>query len=161
MNVSTLNVSSRAKLVTKTIGTLRRATRRCGFTVTELIVAATLLVAVMSVVASLTVRSGRLWQDSRHYRLAIDELSNHIERLASLDKSRLAIALAKLPLSSQIQASLPNPVLSGESLTDEDGTRLVLHLAWDRLGKSPPMTLVGWIDPLPTSAESTAKEETP
>ncbi|NOY41098.1 MAG: type II secretion system protein [Planctomycetes bacterium] len=156
-----MNVLPKPKRTKGTDGVFRRSTRRCGFTVTELVVAASLLVVVMSVVASLTVRSGRLWQDSRHYRLAIDELSNQLERLTSLDETRLAMAIAELSPSQQVRDALPNPVLSAETLADEDGTRLLLHLAWDRLGKSVPVTLVGWVDPLPSSAASAASEETP
>ena len=156
-----MNVSSESRIVSKTAGTLRRAARHDGFTVTELLVAATLLIAIMPVVASLTVRSGRLWQDFRHYRLAIDELSNHLERLISLDASEVATAIDELSPSSHIRAALPNPVLSAEVLTDQDGTRLILQLAWDRIGKSPPVVLVGWTDGLPTSPESAATEETP
>lgn len=139
----------------------RQIIRRVGFTVTELIVAATLLVVVMSVVTPLTVRSNRLWQDSRHHRLAMDELSNQLERLVGLRASNLATAVEQLALAPHIQATLPSPVLSAETLTDESGTRVVLHLNWDQLGKSHPMTLVGWIDPIPTSTPSTSQQESP
>ncbi len=135
--------------------------RRGGFTITELIVAATLLVVLMSVVGSLTVSSGRLWQDSRHYRLAIDELSNQLDRLTALDEDDLEVALVELAPSSQISSVLSNPILTAESISDENGTRLVLQLAWDRLGKKTPVTLVGWVNPLPTSETATANEETP
>jgi len=138
-----------------------RASSRGGFTITELIVAATLLVVIMSVVASLTVRSGRLWQDSRHYRLAVDELSNQLERLISLDEASRAEEITKLSPSTQMLDTLPNPVLTAETLADESGTRLVLHLTWDRLGKSSPVTLVGWVDPLPTETKSAAGEKSP
>ena len=58
--------------------------RRNAFTLTELVVGAALTVTVMSVVASLTVHCGRLWQDTRHQQLVMDELSNELERLISL-----------------------------------------------------------------------------
>ncbi|NOZ40318.1 MAG: hypothetical protein GXP24_08845 [Planctomycetes bacterium] len=132
--------------------------RRGGFTVTELIVAATLLVVLMSVVGTLTVSSGRLWQDTRHYRLAIDELSNQLDRLTALDDTRLTTAIAELSASPQIRSVLPNPVLTAESLADENGTRVVLQLAWDRLGKSRPVSLVGWMNPLPNEEEPKAEE---
>lgn len=129
-------------------GLFSRVNRR-AFTVTELVVAATLLVTAMSVVAPLAVRSGRLWQDSRHYRLAMEELSNQLERLTALEAVERAAAIVEVAPSPQVSTALPNPVLSVETLTDENGTRLVLRLAWDRLGPSAPVTLVGWIDPLP------------
>jgi len=132
--------------------------RRGGFTVTELIVAATLLVVLMSVVGTLTVSSGRLWQDTRHYRLAIDELSNQLDRLTALDDTRLTTAIAELSASPQIRSALPNPVLTAESLADENGTRVVLQLAWDRLGKSRPVSLVGWTNPLPNKEKPKTEE---
>ena len=139
----------------------RDVARRGGFTLTELIVAATLLVAAMSVVGSLTVRSGRLWQDSRHYRLAIDEVTNHLERLTTLDEDDRVAAIDDLVPSEQIQHTLPNPVLTSELLSDEYGTRLVLSLTWDRPGKSTPVTLVGWVDPSPQTAKSEPKTPEP
>ena len=131
-----------------------RHSRKCrrGFLMTELIVAATLLIAVMSVVTPLAVRSGRLWQDSRHYRLAIEELSNQLERLTALNARQRKIAVQKLALSPEISTVLPNPVLSAETLADEDGIRLVLHLSWDRLGKNNPVAMVAWIDSSAVSA---------
>jgi len=125
--------------------------RRNALMVTELIVAATLLVVIVTVVGSLTVRCGRLWQDTRHYRLAIDELSNHLERLTTLDEDDLEMAIAGLAPSPEIRSVLPNPVLAAERIADENGNRIVLELAWDRLGKKSPVKLVGWVNPLPSS----------
>ncbi len=123
---------------------------------TDLVVAATLLVGIMSFVAPLAVRSGRLWQDSRHYRLALDELSNQLERLTSLDKAQRDAALGELSVSPQVRARLPNPVLEVNSIDDSDGARLVLQLQWDRVGPAKPVTLVAWIDPLSKAEEETA-----
>ena len=138
--------------------TRRRRARigRRGYTMTDLVVAATLLVGIMSLVAPLAVRSGRLWQDSRHYRLALDELSNQLERLTNLDEGERDAALAKLSVSPQVRGRLPNPVLHAHSIDDSDGARLVLQLQWDRVGHAMPVTLVAWIDPLPKAEEDTA-----
>ncbi len=131
---------------------------RRGYAMTELVVAATLLVGILSFVAPLAVRSGRLWQDSRHYRLALDELSNQLERLTSLDQDQRDAALAELSVSPQVSARLPNPVIEGLKMNDGDGARLVLQLQWDRVGSAKPVTLVAWIDPLPSIAEATGEE---
>jgi len=141
--------------------TPKTSKRRSGLMVTELIVAATLLVVLVSVVGSLTVQTGRLWRDARHYRLAIDELSNQLERLTALDAVELKAAIAQLSPSPQIRSALPNPVLSVESLADQHGSRLVLHLSWDRLGKQVPLTLVGWVDAPQSTEEPIAKEVAP
>ena len=123
---------------------------RCGYAMTEIVVAATLLIAVMSFVAPLAVRSGRLWQDSRHYCLALDELSNHLEQLTRLDEAELTATLSDLKPSRQVSRRLPNPVLEADILDDHDGRRLALHLQWDRVGPARPVTLVAWLDPLPS-----------
>jgi len=130
-----------------------------GFTVTELVVAAGLLVVVLSVVTSLTVSSGRLRQDSRHYRLAVDELSNQLEWLITIDEARRAEAIESLSPSPQARDMLPNPVLSAERLSDKHGNRIALHLAWDRLGKSTPVTLIGWINALPAAVTTDAEKD--
>ncbi len=126
---------------------------------TDLVVAATLLVGIMSFVAPLAVRSGRLWQDSRHYRLALDELSNQLERLTSLNENERDAALTELSVSPQVRARLPNPVLEAHAIDDTDGARLVLQLQWDRVGPAKPVTLVAWIDPLPSVADASVDVE--
>lgn len=131
---------------------------RSGYTMTDLVVGATLLIGLMSFVAPLSVRTGRLWQDSRHYRLALDELSNQLELLTRLDETERVAALENLSVSPQVSSRLPNPVLHAKTIEDEDGTRLVLQLQWDRIGPAGPVTLVAWIDPM--SSESSTGSAT-
>ena len=68
--------------------TLRFSLRtvRSGFTLTELLVAATLLIAVLSVAAQLTVRTDRLRQDVRREQIALDELANQLDRILAADR---------------------------------------------------------------------------
>ena len=127
----------------------------------ELVVAATLLVTVLSVATNLTVRSGRLWQDSRHYRLALDELTNQLERLTALPSDQRSEALTQLAPSAELAAALPHPEFTADTLDDELGTRLILRLNWDRQGKSKPVTLVGWIASLPTDATPSTGDASP
>ena len=72
-----------------------RATKhqRSGTTMTELMVAAILMVSTMAIVAPLTVRTGRLWQDIRHHQLAVDTLSNELERLSFEERPFIRTAL--------------------------------------------------------------------
>ena len=126
---------------------------RRGTTLTELVVAASLLVGSLGIIAQLTVRTGRLWQDIRHQQLALDELSNQIERLTALDQPLRSAALAELVPSVPIQRTLPSAKLSAETLPDADGTRLVVSINWDRRTKSSPLSLVAWIDPMQVSTD--------
>ena len=133
----------------------RTTNRHRGFTITELVVAASLLVTVLSVITPLAVRSNRLWQQTRYYRLAVEELTNQLEYLTSLDSAQRAEALEKLAPSMAISNTLPNPVLTAETRSDDDGNRLILSLTWDRLGENVPVTLVGWFEPPPVEPNAT------
>jgi len=135
----------------------RSAIRRRGFTMTELTVAATLLVGIVSVITPLAVRSGRVQRDTRCYLAALDELSNQLDRLTALDSQLLPEALEQLAPSAYIRGVLPSPELSGEVMSDGDGRRLVLRLSWDRPGDAVPLTLVGWLAPPSAIVEEAAK----
>ncbi len=124
--------------------------KRNGTTLTEMIVAATLMASTMAIVAPLTVRTDRLWQDSRRHQLVMDELSNEFERLATLAPLQRERAIAELAPSDHLQASLPSATLTAETIRDADGTRLLLSMNWDRTGKPKPITLVGWLDSMPS-----------
>ena len=126
---------------------------------TELLVAAMLLVTVMSVVATLAVQSGRLWQGSQHYRIALDELTNQLDRLTSLEPEQLETALAELAPSAQASQALPDVALAAETVTDADGQRLILRIDWRRCGNTKPLELTAWINPLPSASSQVPKEE--
>lgn len=140
---------------------------RRGLTLTEVVVAATLVVSMIGLVAPLTVRFGRVWQSTRQYRLAFNELANQMELLTSQGVSGCDAALATLKPSTSTAKSLPDARLEGELVRDQDGTRLILSLDWDRGSKSVPLTLVGWLDtnpaqyPLPIVVTSDSKGEQP
>ena len=129
---------------------MRTTNKRNGTTLTEMIVAATLMASTMAIVAPLTVRTGRLWQDSRRHQLVMDELSNELERLTTLTPPQRERAIAELAPPDHLQASLPSATLTAETICDADGTRLLLSMNWDRPGKPKPVTLVGWLDPMPS-----------
>lgn len=126
---------------------MQKSKRRRGLMMTELIVAATLLIAALTLISTLSFRTGKLWQDSRHYRLASEELGNQLERLTVLDESELDAELANLEASPAAQAALQNPRLVGEKIVDSDGTRIKLSINWDRAAKAAPLVLIGWLTP--------------
>lgn len=127
---------------------------------TELVVGATLLLALISFIAPLAVRSGRLWQDTNRTRIALDELTNQLETLNRLDEPLRRAALAELAVSPQVASQLPDAELRGELVNDVDGTRVILTLLWDRIRPAKPVSLVAWVDSLPPDAENTAAEST-
>ncbi len=123
-----------------------RHRHRRGTTVADLLVAATLLAAMVTTMMTLTVRSGRLRQETRHQQLALDELSNQLERLLSLDAKDRESEMASLVLPEHILAVLPGGKLDGKSVEDANGTRIELSLSWDQPIQSTPLSLVGWVD---------------
>jgi Tfp pilus assembly protein FimT len=124
-----------------------------GFTSTELVVASSLLVALMGVVGPLAVRNSRLWIESRHHQLALEELTGELERLTAMDSTARAKAIESLKPSGLLLNAAPDATIEAETLWDQDGERLVLTLRWNR-GDHPraPLRLVAWLDPLATEA---------
>lgn len=128
---------------------LPRQTRRTGFTLTELLVAATVLIAVLSVTAQLTVRTGRLRHETRRQQLALNELGNQMDRLTAASEQQRETWLADLKPSDQVDEVLPGAKLTATELRDEHGRRLVLKLSWKRAAPARPVVLTGWIDSTP------------
>ncbi|HUP82418.1 MAG TPA: hypothetical protein VM260_27945, partial [Pirellula sp.] len=106
----------------------RRFHSRQGLTFTEIVVAATLVVSMIGFVAPLTVQIGRVWQSTRQYRLAFNELANQMELLTSLGVSGCRAALTNLQPSVKTAKSLPDVRLKGQLIRDQDGTRLLLSI---------------------------------
>ncbi len=111
----------------------------------ELIVAASLLIGSMVGVSKLAIASGRTWQLTRYHQLALDDLTNQIERLALLPADERRQALEILQPSERVRQVLANATLSSEVVSDALGQRLVLTFTCDESDKIPPLQLVGWL----------------
>lgn len=129
---------------------------RSGLLMTEVLVAAVVLVAVISVLTQLMIRGGRLQMDARRYQVALDELSNQIDRLTALNEDARNRALQALTPSPDAAATLPSAKLQAKTINDAAGHRLVLSLAWDRFGERRPITLVGWLPPASVTPDERA-----
>lgn len=144
----------------------RTGFQRHGSMATEVIVAATLLLGMIGLVVPTTIRAGRIWQDSRHYQIAMNELSNHFEYLSSLDAAELATALKQLRVSDQARQSLLDASIEASLATKEDGVRLTLSLNWNRGGEAGPIKIMGWLtsstsDSAAARLESEPRQEAP
>ncbi len=122
------------------------ATRRNGITLIELIVAATLIISGLALVGKLTVLTGRMWQQTRHERIAIEELSNQMERLLALPAADRDAAIAELKLSDEASTRLPNARLVADTTDDSAGLRVELRLEWNRGVPAGPIKLTGWFE---------------
>jgi Tfp pilus assembly protein PilV len=112
----------------------------------ELMVAATLIISGLTVVGKLSVASGRMWQQTRHERVAIEELSNQLERLIALSPQQRQAEIADLVPSPHTAEMLPGARLAAETIHDPDGSRLQLQIDWNHGVLSRSIRLVGWID---------------
>lgn len=138
------------------------ATRRSGTTLIELLVAFTLLTALLGAALPLIVRHQQLLASARTYRLALDELSNQLETLTALDAEQLPAALETLAPSPFATERLPGAKLNAVLDASGDQPRLTLSLAWDELGRrDKPLALVAWLDPPAELQEKQPQEEQP
>jgi hypothetical protein len=124
----------------------RLARFRRGTGTLDLLVSFTLLVTVISVATPLVVRHGRLLRSQRDYRLALDELSNQMDRLTALPLDELPQAVKQLSPSQFVSERLPGTRLSGELQPDESGARITLSLSWNETERfRAPVALAGWV----------------
>ena len=137
---------------------LRFRKHASGTTTIEVLVAFTLLISVLSLSTPLVVKHGRLLAAQRDYRLALDELSNQIERLSALPEPELASAVQRLAPSEFITARLSGVELRGQLDAAASGRRITLCITWDEPERSrAPVTLAAWI----LSPSQAASEEQP
>jgi hypothetical protein len=125
-----------------------RARPRRGVSSIEVLVAFTLLAGIMTISTSLLVKQGRMLQAQREYRLALDELSNQMERLTVLPEDALREAVDSLKPSSTIAERLSGVQLRGELQPAEIGQRVTLRIWWDEPQRSAaPLRLTAWVLP--------------
>jgi hypothetical protein len=122
--------------------------KRRGTTAFEIIVSFTLLSSVLAFATPLVVRHTRLLAAQRHYRLALDELSNQLERLSALPADELPAAVEQLAASDFVAERLPGAELRGQLEAADIGQRLTLRLTWDEpQRREAPLRLTAWIMP--------------
>jgi type II secretory pathway pseudopilin PulG len=136
--------------------------RRRGSMLIELLVAFTLLTALLGAALPLIVRHQQLLASARTYRLALDELSNQLETLSALDAEQLPAALESLALSPFAAERLPDAELDAVLDASGEQPRVALSLTWDEPGRrDKPLTLVAWLDPPAQSLAQQPQEEQP
>jgi hypothetical protein len=139
-----------------------RLRRSRAVTTLETVVAFTLLTAILSVSAPLLVKHARLATQQRHYRLALDELSNQIERLTLLPDKEIQPALDRLQPSEFATAQLSTVKLHGHLHGADFGRRLVLTLTWGEAEQGgAAISLAAWIAPASGESNQTTRSNTP
>jgi len=130
---------------------------RAGWGMLDMFVAFTLVVATIAAVTPLMLRHGRLLQSQRQYRIALEELTSHLDRLTALEANELTDAIAELKPSEFAAERLPGASLSA-TLTEATGgaQHIAIHLSWDTPGRrETPVSLVGWAFPPPAAVGAT------
>ena len=131
-----------------------RSRQRAGALTLEVIVALGVLTTTMSVTLPLIVRHDRLLTSQRHYRLALDELSNQMDRLTSLPLDDLSEELDRLAPSSFALSRLPDAEIIGQLEPTDLGQLLKLQMTWhESERRAAPLSLVAWIYPQPGSSD--------
>ena len=133
-----------------------------GTTTIELLVSFALLTAVLGAALPLVVRHGRILTSARHYRMALDELSNQAEEIASMDRQQAIRAVANIKPSAFTSEHLPGVELTAVLAPPDDAERITLSLIWDEPGRrSAPVSLVAWLPPPASAEQATSTEESP
>ena len=123
--------------------------RRRGLSSVEAVVAFALLASVTTVSAQLFVAHGRLLKSQRNYRLALDELSNQLERLVALPPAELSSAVDQLAVSPSALERLPGAQIHGEVAESALGRRVTLEIWWDEPNRQEaPVRLTAWAAPV-------------
>lgn len=106
-----------------------QASRRAA-TILEAMISFTLLSTVLAFAAPLIVKHQRLLTAQRDYRLALDEVSNQLERLSAVPDSELSAALEQLHPSEFISEKLYGVKLDSRIDSVDVGRRLTVRLSW-------------------------------
>ncbi len=136
---------------------------RRGASSVELLVAFGLLTTLLSMSVPLMVRHQRLLTSARHYRLAVEELANQLERLSALPPEELDAAVEQLRVSDFTAAKLRGAELTGAIDAAEFGRRVALQIVWDEpRRRSAPVTMAAWVQrPISPVVDAPSQEDQP
>lgn len=121
-----------------------------GFTVIEVSLALAVLLAASILLTQFLVASSQQRKLADQRRLALEELSNRLERvMAAKWEDVNVVAIEEQELSQAVQENLPAAKLTA-SVTDEpggptSGKRVRLEISWELHGQRvSPIGLTGW-----------------
>lgn len=120
--------------------------RQKGFTKLELLVSASFLTTMIALASPLFSRLNQVWNSTRWYQLASQELMNQMEEITQLSHPECRDALNEMRISSAIRAAIPNGQLTGRMESSADGDRVILAFQLPASVRSEPIVLVGWLN---------------
>jgi len=103
---------------------------RIGLTKIEVLASTILLMAVMSVTATMFHKINLVWKDIRHHRIATGELVNQLDILTRVEAGEIETAIKELKPSNICSDALPKSTLSASVVKDAVGERIDLEIQW-------------------------------
>lgn len=103
---------------------------RIGLTKIEVLASTILLMAVMSVTATMFHKINLVWKDIRHHRIATGELVNQLDILTRVEAGEIKTAIKELKPSDICSDALPKSTLSATVVKDAVGERIDLEIQW-------------------------------
>jgi hypothetical protein len=114
----------------------------------EVIVAFTLVSAILAMATPLVIAQGKLLMRQRDYRLALSELTSQLAQLSALPPDQVRGQLAALKPSEFASEQLPEAEITGKLEPSELGERVTLELTWSEPHRAAsPVILTGWLRP--------------
>jgi len=101
-----------------------------GLTKIEVLISTVVLIAVMSVTATMFHKTNLIWKDLRHHRIATGELANQLDVLTRVEASEIEAAIEALKPSEICSDALPRANLSASVVKDAIGDRIDLEIQW-------------------------------
>ena len=111
-------------------GKSERRRNRTGLTKMEVLASTILLMAVMSVTATMFHKINLVWKDIRHHRIATGELVNQLDILTRVEAGEIKTAIKELKPSNICSDALPKSTLSATVVKDAVGERIDLEIQW-------------------------------
>jgi hypothetical protein len=128
---------------------MRSSVNRSGYAAIEVLVGATLTLALIGLFATLTFRIRSVDRSSIQYQAATQELANRLEPFRAMDRGRAIEIIEDLDADEALKDRLPGATLKGTVVDDKEGLRVLLELNWDRTVPAQPIRMVAWIKELP------------
>ena len=127
----------------------RQKNARCrrGVSYAEVLVSATVLTMIMSLVTVSSFRISRVWKDIRKQKVALSELSNQLDRLTMLPVEKVKDSVDTLKPTDECRETLNQPAIAGVVEEEpEIGHRLTISITWqnDFGERSRPLQLSAW-----------------
>lgn len=111
----------------------------------ECVVAASILIGVMSLVASMIYRTNLIWKDVHRQRVAVCELSNQLESLTTLSIEEAQMRIQSLECSPKVAAVLADVQLQAQWIDDALGPRISLEISWKSTCPVRPVSMTAWM----------------